>query len=246
MLFCYEKGVALDNSMLKLPRIINIFLRWLLFIGGTFVSIWILIYVINIGGGTGDLSSNIDSEELSFIIDWLPNILIIIIIGFAILAILISFRGKLNAWLGFFYLYLAIYASYLFIDIFQSVGSGGTEFSVMTYLILIYSFEIIILLISIGGLIGRKARKIKEKVEIVKVDAIIIWLIFSKAAYEFADVILETTATFGLQVSILKSLGLFLLFIPLVIIIIIKGIKNYTKKKTKIRLSKSFAIHTTQ
>jgi len=230
MLSCYEKGVKLDDKIRKSPKKnLRFILRLFLFLGGLLIAIASVYFVISLGGGTGNMSSEISDKYLSYIVESLPYLLIYIYIGFAILTIIIAFFGKFNAWLGIFFLITSIYAMTMLIDIFQTTG-GGDETAGAIITIISFSVDLFIMIFTMSGLLGDKADWIEEKLKIVKSEAIIVWLIFSKAAYEFAIFTLAETELFGTQVSILQSLGAFLLFLPLLVLFAIFGIRNYLKK----------------
>ncbi|MHA1344168.1 MAG: hypothetical protein ACTSQG_09290, partial [Promethearchaeota archaeon] len=228
----YEKGVKLDDKIRKIPKKnLKFILRLAIFLVSIFFAVLVILIVISLGGGTGEISSNISSKELSYMIDMLPYILIYVYIGLGVLALIIAIKGKFNAWLGIFFLITALFAGTVLIDAFQTAGDENQILSGPIGTIIVFSFDSFLVLFTISGLIGEKLEIIEKKLKIIKYDALIVWLIFSKAAFEFAEVTLEGAAILGAEVSLLKTLGVFLLFIPLLIIMTLNGIKKYSKKK---------------
>ena len=112
------------------------------------------------------------------------------------------------------------------------IGVEGSIFSSIYYEIALYIFDVLVIFITISTLVGKKADIISAEVRVITTDSIIVWLIFSKGAYEFADqalILLEVSAS----VSVLKNVAIFFLFVPLLLISGILGIKRYSKLKAK-------------
>ncbi len=246
MYYCYSYGEKMDGTLYKAPTVISFFVRWIVFLGGTLGSALLIYYIGNltISGVENDLRKII-SADLAILVDFvilIPTILIVIIIGLTVIAILYVFKGYLNAWLGLFFIFIAILTSYLMIKAF----TGGNISALnpildtpYTFLIL-YIIDIVILLISIANLIGKKAELITEKIKFIKTDAILIFLILCKVAYEFANSQFMTRHLLNTNVELLKYIGVFGLFIPLLIIAGIFGILSYKKLKDKRKQVKRF------
>ncbi len=90
--------------------------------------------------------------------------------------------------------------------------------------IALYIFDLFLILYTIAKLTGERAEIIGEKLKYIKSDAILIFLIFSKAAYEFGS-----TETTGLDASAFGAIFGFILFIPLLFITGIYGIISHSK-----------------
>ena len=81
---------------------------------------------------------------------------------------------------------------------------------------------------------------ISDKVKVFRADSIIFFLLFTKAAYEYAD-----DGLHGTNVDILTSIVGFYVFIPLLIIAALYGMLRYGQTK-KERKSKKQETETTE
>ena len=90
---------------------------------------------------------------------------------------------------------------------------------------------------TIGGLLGEKAEIIGDKIKIFGADTIIIWLIMSVASYEFAKGMPD------MNIAMFKTIVVFVLFIPLIFLLGLYGMKNYEKKLAKQHLSRQLQEH---
>lgn len=215
MYYFYILGIRIDDFLYNLPSSVKKFERWLFFIGGIIFSILLIIGAVIISelitGGTG--------KAIGFNTSAVALIIVAIIIFFAI----IGLRGRLNVWMGIFFVWVAIYTIYLMISIIYSrISVGGGNTLSIPIQILLYFFNLFLLLWTIGGLIGEKAKIIKEKLRIFGSDTIVMWLIFSMASFEFASAGIET-----MDVDIFRYIAVYVLFIPLLFIMGIYGIYNY-------------------
>jgi len=113
-------------------------------------------------------------------------IIVIAIIGLAAFILIFLITGKFNAWLGMFFIYAGLYFAYLVLSFLfaREISSepGAYPFFIR---IVIAAFDILILLYTIGILI-RRGDMISKKIKVISADTILMWLIFSKAAYELA------------------------------------------------------------
>jgi hypothetical protein len=106
---------------------------------------------------------------------------------FIIVGIVFMFKRIFNAWLGMFSLSVVIYTLYLLIKIFLAIRSiGGVESSIATQTIMLI-VDLLILIYSISTLMGSQAELLSKRIGIkrIGVDSVLIWLVFSKVAYEF-------------------------------------------------------------
>lgn len=228
---CYDVGVKIDNTFHKAPKAPRILLRWILFLGGIALSIFIIYLLVDAGYQMtlqDQISvSVIDTAQINAILILIPWIIIYCILGLAVIALIIQIiKGKLNAWLGFFSVMVTIYLAYMMYKAFQGNTTGESLYSSAYMSIAMFAADLFLVLLSVAGLIGEKADEINKKIEYIKADAILIWILFSKAAYEYANVALQ-----AVQVSSLKTVGVFVLFVPLIVIGGLLGIKKYKKKE---------------
>ncbi|TFG30370.1 MAG: zinc ribbon domain-containing protein [Promethearchaeota archaeon] len=221
MYYFYVLGVKIDNYLYKLPSSLKNFERWCFFLGGTILSIILLIGATIISevitGGT--------RENVGFNTAVVAIIIVIIITFFGIIGALHSRHGRLYAWMGIFFVWVAIYSIYLMISIIYSrVATGGTSTTSIPVQILLYLFSLFLLLNTIGGLIAEKAEVLKAKLRIFSSDTILIWLIFSVASFEFGAYGIQTA-----EIELFRYIVVYVLFIPLLIIMTYYGIRNYSK-----------------
>jgi len=221
---CYKWGVDLDDKVYKLPKLLNFLLRIITFVGGLILSILIMLLIANIGFNWGILPEAVLSE-----LGHIPWVIITFFIILFLVCLLFLFIGKFNAWLGIFLIYVSVYASYLILK--ASLSLIKSEESVLAFpiQISIYFFDLFLLLITTGSLIGKKAELISKKLKFIKTEVIIIWLIFSKTAYEFISTLPPSED--GMPVSYSFIMISFIIFIPLFLFIGFYGIYNYFKLK---------------
>ena len=251
MYYCFKYGMRLDDAFAKLPRPIAFFWRWFVFIAGTLIAL-LIIYVIGaISIGTTTLEGTVAIVGREFrindIIRYVPLIIIGIILSLVVISLVALFFGgnhALNAWLGLFFLFSAVYGSVLMINAFL----GGDVSNVsplldnpLTYA-LIFAFELILILYTISVLIGSKAEILLDlKVfKPIKPDGILIFLILSKVAYEFGDILLADYEYGGANIVLLKNVAVFWLFIPLMIFMGLYGIASYGKIKRERKTEQYF------
>jgi len=215
MYYFYILGIRIDDFLYNLPSLVKKIERWLFFIGGIIFSILLIIGAVIIS----ELITGGTEKAIGFNTSAVALIIVAIIIFFAI----IGLRGRLNVWMGIFFVWVAIYTIYLMISIIYSrISVGGGNTLSIPIQILLYFFNLFLLLWTIGGLIGEKAKIIKEKLRIFGSDTIVMWLIFSMASFEFASAGIET-----MDVDIFRYIAVYVLFIPLLFIMGIYGIHNY-------------------
>ena len=217
---CYKWGVDLDGILYKLPKLLNFLLRIISFFGGFALSVIIMLLITNIG-----FNWYIIPEEVLTGLGVIPLFMIALFTLLFIVCLLFLFVGKFNAWLGIFLIYVSVYASYLILKASLSLIESEESTLALPIQIILYFFDLFLLLVTMGGLIGKKTDIISKKLKFLKPEVIIIWLIFSKSAYEFS--LAFPKENFG---SITVSFS-FLVFIPLFLFISFYGIYNYFKLK---------------
>ena len=218
MYSCYQMGVSWEPE--------GKWLGWLVFLGGTIFAIIFMLSITRLG-----ITLQQRDVEIQFAFGVFALILTIIVIFFAVIGGLLALRGKLNAWLGFFFIWVAIYTLYLMLTVYFNLSSSESEYN-LPVTIALYLFDLFLILYTIGKLIGDRADIISEKVKFIKADAILILLIFSKAAYEFG-----ATEITGIDASRFGAIWGFVLFIPLLFITGLYGIITYRKKSEKKELN---------
>lgn len=224
---CYRYGVDTDEKLYDLKSPYNHILRWLMFLGGTAIAIVFMLVVFRLGTNWALKNPQI-KQNLVVIAVFIAIVMIVL----AVIGVLYLFAGKLNAWLGIFFIFVALYTLYLMFNAFFVLGTTGESTYGIGIQIVLYVADVALIIYTIISIIGEKTEVISKKFKFVTPEATLMWLIFSKAAYTFAVVqpdssISEFNAFFG-----------FLLFIPLFIIAGFYGIFSYGKMK-KERKSKN-------
>lgn len=218
MYYFYRLGLQIDSYLYKLPERIRKFERWCFFIGGILISVISLIVAIII---TESITGGVQ-EAIGFNTTGIAIIIIIIIIFFGIIGGFHSLKGRLHSWMGIFFVWVAIYTIYLMVSIiYRRTSEGGATSTSIPLQILLYFFNLFLLLNTIGGLIAEKTEVLKAKLRIFGADTILMWLIFSITIFTFLSG-LETA-----EVDVVRAVAVFVLFIPLLIILTIYGIRNY-------------------
>jgi signal transduction histidine kinase len=232
-----------------MPAPIAFVWRWLIFLIGTISAIALIIFIGEISIGATKITVLLKIWGYEFRIYDFVRIVPNVIIGVIIILILISFilliiekNHAFDAWLGLFFIFSSIYASVLMINAFL----GGEIARVspildnpITYIV-VFIFDIIILLYTISALIGSKAEIILDlKIfKPIKPDGVLVFLILCKVAYEFGDINLADNKVAGVNAVLLKNVAVFWLFIPLMIIMGLYGIISYGKIKQKRKAEK--------
>ena len=106
-------------------------------------------------------------------------------------------------------------------------SSGDTDYS-LGLRIAIYVFDVILIVYTTATLIGIKTEVLSEKFKFVKPDGILMWLIFSKASYEFAKGGME-----NMNISAFNAIAGIILFTGLFLIAGLYGIISYGKREKK-------------
>ena len=217
----YRYGVDWDDKIYEIKKPFNNILRWVIFLGCTLIAIFIMLRAASIG-----LSIQ-QSGQITVELAWIGSAFVILIIFLAIIGVLTLFAGKLNAWLGIFFLWVVLYTIYLMIYAYNAFSSNVETTTSIGLQLIMYILDVLLILYTITTIIGEKTEILSEKFKFIKPDAILMWLIFSKAAYEFAKG--------GLPTGIIRTTAIvqFLLFLPLLFIAGLYGIISYSRKKKK-------------
>ncbi|MFX0186991.1 MAG: hypothetical protein ACFE8A_04560 [Candidatus Hodarchaeota archaeon] len=211
---CYEGGRNLDEFIYtRFPSPTHHIMRWIEFAGGIALGLLIIWFTFIFTG-----------SQL-YLITWIVIITILVLAGIAVLLIL---TGKFNAWFGTFSLYAGFYFAYLVVAFLIGpalLEQGGT-YPIMI-LVIFALFDIIILLYTVGVLVGERADIISKKIKIGP-DTILMWLIFSKASYELAKLLNPLIISF-------KYWWVLVIFVVLLGIVGFVGIVKYKKFRTNIK-----------
>lgn len=221
MYACYKYAFKADEKAYDLDEPKNHILRWSMFIGGTLLSIVIIRIVAIVG-----INWARRNPEIVDGIAWVGILVMFIMIGLAVIGILTLLIKRLNAWLGVFFILVTLFMIYLMYNAYRALGSSGDTTYDLWIRILLYLFDLGLIIFTIATIIGEKSEKISETLKIIKVDAVIMLLIFSKAAYEIAAV-----ADPRIPAETINAVLGFILFVPLFAIAGIYGIIKYGKIK---------------
>ncbi|MBY9014910.1 MAG: hypothetical protein KGD68_04390 [Candidatus Lokiarchaeota archaeon] len=242
----YLSSKRLDDSLKR--RVHSSFYRVIQFFGGSILSIVLLVAYIFGSHTIGDLIGYTFTQGVYATLNYTVIFIGIIVIIFIIVGIVFTFKRIFNAWLGMFSLSVVIYTFYLLIKIFLALKStGGVEASIATQIIMLI-VDLFILLYSISTLMGSQAELLSKNIGIkrIGVDSVLIWLVFSKVAYEFIhnypftlfsgfayndiiDLLNEAV------INLLKNIGVLLFFLILLITMGFHQIKKYNLNERKFK-----------
>jgi len=162
-------------------------LRSLEFFGGLALAVFLAVgYIFNsqeIGAFLGERIASV-----MYLSNYIVMFVLIVIGVFTVFTIIFLLKKVFVAWLGPWFILLLIYTFYLLIKIFLAFRSvGGVETSsVFTQIILLLA-DFGIILYSIATLMGSQAEMLMSRLKWkrIGIDTIVLWLVFSKVAYEF-------------------------------------------------------------
>lgn len=210
---CYSGGKKIDEYIYKkFPSPINHIIRLIEFLGGIFLGLLIVYLTFIFTGGQ------------LVLITWIFAFTIVGLAAFGIFLLLIT--GKFNAWLGTFSLYGGLYFCYLVvvflfgISLYQGLGTNP----ILTWVFIVA--DILILLYVIERLMGERADLLSKKLKPIKAETILMWLIFSKAAYELAIILDPTWTSF-------RNQWVLFIFVALVGLVGIYGLIKYKKYRKR-------------
>ncbi|MHA1669412.1 MAG: hypothetical protein ACTSV5_02415 [Promethearchaeota archaeon] len=176
----------LDNS-LKEKNFKKTF-RSFEFLGGLFLSVFLSVgYILfsqEIGAYLGE-----SIAEIIYLSNYVVFFVLIVIGIFTLFVIIYLFKKVFAAWLGVWFILLTIYTFYLLIKIFLAFRTAtGTETSSLLTQIIMLIGDFAIILYSVATLMGSQAEMLMKRLnrKRIGIDTIILWLVFSKVAYEFA------------------------------------------------------------
>lgn len=225
---CYHLGLEFDEKIYNMSSKMKHFYRFILYFGGTLIAILIMIQVIRMRRFWALRSDNL----ANFIIFFADTVILAILI-LAAIGLLFLFSGRLNAWMGIFFIWCAIFALYLMVRAFYAMGPPKESPYHLSVRIALFVFEVLFILYTVGTLIGKRSEMISDKVKVFRSDSIIFFLLFAKASYEYADDGLQ-----GTNVDVLSTIIGFYVFIPLLIIAALYGMFRYDNIKKERKLKK--------
>jgi hypothetical protein len=163
------------------------FLRSLEFFGGLVVAILLsVVYILNsqeIGAFLGESVASV-----IYLSDYVIIFVLVVIGIFTAFVIIFLFKKVFVAWMGPWLILLVIYTFYLLIKIFLAFRSatGAETSSLFTQIVLLLA-DFGILLYTISTLMGSQAEMLMKRLNRKRIglDTIVLWLVFSKVAYEF-------------------------------------------------------------
>ena len=242
----YLSSKRLDDSLKR--RVHSSFYRVIQFFGGSLFSIVLLAAYLFGSQTIGDLMGLTFTQAVYDTLNYAVIFIGIFVIIFIIVGIVFMFKRIFNAWLGMFSLSVVIYTFYLLIKIFLALRStGGVESSIATQIIMLI-VDLLILIYSISTLMGSQAELLSKKIGIkrIGVDSVLIWLVFSKVAYEFIhnypftlfsgfayidfiDVLDEAI------INLLKNIGVLIFFLIILVALGFHQIKKYNLNERKFK-----------
>ena len=221
MYTCYDYSVDLDEKIKKIGGIGRSILRGGVFLGGTIISLVIMLIIVILGIYWGTITG-----EVQFSFKGMAIVMMVIMIFLLVVGIIALLRGKLNAWLGLFFLFVCIYCLYLMISAFYILRSDSETAYDIGPRLLLYVFDVLLIIYTTTSLIGTKTEVLSEKLKFIKADAVLMWLFFSKAAYEFAKGGIE-----DINIAVFNAIVGLVLFVVLFFIAGLYGIKTYGKRE---------------
>jgi hypothetical protein len=163
---------------------------------------------------------------------------LVVLICILVIASIFSLKKKrLYAWLGPFYVWLLIYSLYLLIS--ALLGLAGSGYIPTPITVLSYFFDLFFIIYIISNILGDKAEWTKRQLNKFPIlkranpDSVIMLLFISKVSLEFLSLFPEA------YIEIIKNFMTFLIFLPLIFILTLKGLKKYNHTRDKNMAKKS-------
>lgn len=238
---CYKSGYSRDRDIYINKKHVG-FWRGLEFFGGIIISILLLIGFIRLTFEIGSfvpLSGFIFEPDLAIIAAYVAVIIVICLLS--LIAFLYALKSKVNAWMGVYFIFISVYAFYLVFKMLRiETGSSSVAMTLLSIVM-----DIGIILYSVSGLLGTQTEVLHKKFKL-KQESVFLWLLFSKAAYEFAinfpyielfgepeQGILLYVVKIGTNLSTYMNLIVYALFLILIILYGIFGMAKYGKRTTE-------------
>ncbi|MFX1378311.1 MAG: hypothetical protein ACFFA4_04390 [Promethearchaeota archaeon] len=250
---CYLIGVGIEKKLLKFPRSRG-FIRTVLFFGGIPASLF-LLYLFIMGPTLFDFSL-ISTVEVPLFLNLAYVVVGCVIIGLAIYGVVLMFKRTFNAWLGTFFILVAVYTLFLVVKIYLGLDDSATNTpqSIWTTIgILIVDLAIILYVLS--TLMGKNAELLAKRSKHIGIDTAIIWLIFSKVSYEFIRYFpynIFQTFNFPFSqflsdlnndtINYYKNVAVLVFFIILLLVIGIYEIRKYTRQQKELKKEVKYEV----
>lgn len=244
---CYLTGIGIDRKLLKYPKS-KTFIRTIIFFGGLVGSL-LLLYLFIIGPNLFDFSA-ISTVEVPLFLNLAYIIVGGVVVGLAIFGIILLFKRIFNAWLGTFFILVAGYTLFLVLRIYLGLDEGLNIENIPSIwtTIAMLVVDLLIILYSLSTLMGSNAELMAKRFKRMGIDTAIIWLIFSKVAYEFihhfpyslfeqinVPWIYAFSALNNDIINLAKNIAVLAFFIVLLLIIGIYEIRKYTKTQKELK-----------
>ena len=135
---------------------------------------------------TLDVQKIIFETEVPVLLNYVYLIVGIVLAGLAVTCFIFMLKKSFNAWFGMFGIVAAIYAFFLALKIFLGLSDleSPSETSPLMEIALL-AIDISILVYAVSTLLGSQAEVLAKQLKYFGIDTIFIWLLFSKASYEF-------------------------------------------------------------
>jgi len=224
------------------------FLKGLTFSSGTGGSFAALIGLFFISGHLPQLLDNVTQNNLLFL-NYVYIVVAILIVILLSLAFYYLSKKTFIGWSGIFFFLIVVYTFYFAIKVI--LGMGGSSESSISSLpseIVLLIGDLFILMYAISTIIGSQVDLLTKKLRRFREDTILMWLIFSKASYEFAvnfpyELIpnfsslpfIESVVWIGSNLSTIKNIGALIIFIFLILVLGIYELRKHHLIKQKKR-----------
>ncbi len=220
---CYVTGLKIDRKLYKLP--LQSVTRSSIYLGGFILSVIFLL-----GFSVFVIILSIYRHGIPILIDIVFIIVSIVIIAFFIVSSGYLFKKIYFGWMGVFFLLVVFYAFFLVLKVVLGLASSGEESSPLVKIGLVF-VDIVVLLYSISLIMSKQAKLISEKFKFITPERALIFLLFAKACYTFAENFpykylksinfpnIKYLILIGDQLSLIKNIAVLALFVILLIVI---------------------------
>jgi len=251
---CYQMGKELDERLYYRKH--SWFWRSIEFFGGLGLSVILLLVFLFATWEATRIVGVTDIIIVAYIV------VLIVIAGLTLYTFVSSVKMKFNAWLGPFFLLITFYTFYLVLRIFMGFTSGtGTSSNTTgdltttgTFIALLF-LDLFILIYSVSCILGSQGKILAEKIPRFKQDTLLLWLIFSKISWEYASnfpygtlgiaqlIGLESVQILGSLLRLVVSVSILIIFIVLIVVFGVKGIRIYGDEIEKMKSGKQELIY---
>ncbi|MBD3255394.1 MAG: hypothetical protein GF383_09890 [Candidatus Lokiarchaeota archaeon] len=236
---CYKAGKETDEKLYYKTG--AWFWRRLEFWGGLVFSLLLLTVFLF---GTFELTNILEAPQIIVVAYIAVMLAILFLAGYGLVY---NFVRKFNAWLGTYFLLVTFYTIFLVMKVFLGLTSGtGSSSSIPTIILLLF-LDLFILIYSISCILGSQSEILDEKFKRYKKETLLLWLLFSKAAYEYARnfpygtlgiaqaIGITNVSVIGSLIHTIANIIILTLFIIMVIIFGIKGIMTYSQEQETLK-----------